>query len=111
MTGKPHNTRIENENVRIRNEFKKLVKSENEINPRRGFITLKIHIDKNGEICNIESYQIDENYFSTVFNDGELLKKINKIAINLDEWKNDTNTKTYYLIRLKINNGSIEEVF
>lgn len=111
MTGKPHNTRIENENIRIRKEFEKLVKSENEITPSRGFITLKIHIDKKGEICNIENYQIDEDYISTEFNDGELIKKINRIAINLDDWKNDTNTKTYYLIRLKVNNGSIEEVF
>ena len=108
---KDHNTKIKDENITIRKVFKYLVEKEQTITPKNGFITLKIHIDKFGNFCNQESFQIDENYQPTIFNNGELIKKVEAISSNLSGWQNDTETKTFYLIRLKIEDGIIKEVF
>lgn len=106
-----HNTKIKGENISIRKSFKKLIEEEQDIVPVNGFITIKLHIDKFGNFCKQESFQIDENYQPTIFNNGELIKKIESITNSLKGWTNDTETKTFYLIRLKIKDGSIKEVF
>lgn len=111
MYGKPHNTRITGENITIRKAFAKIKKQETEIQPKNGFITLKIHIDKYGNFCNQENYQIDEEYQQIEFNNGKLIKKLENISSKLSGWTNDTETKTFYLIRIKIKNGKIEEIF
>lgn len=108
---KNHNTRLKGENITIRKAFKKLIFEEQNITPNNGYITLKIHIDKHGNFCNQKCYQIDENYQPTIFNNGELIRKIEAISSNLSNWKNDTETKTFYLIRLKIEDGIIKEIF
>jgi len=108
---KDHNTKIKGENITLRKAFKKFIEEEKNITPKKGFITLKIHINKFGNFCNQESFQIDENYQPIVFNNGELIKKVEAISRNLSGWHNDTQTKTFYLIRLKIEDGTIKEVF
>lgn len=109
--GKPHNTRIEGENITIRKAFENIKKLETDIEPKDGFITLRLHIDKNGNFCSQENFQINKDYQPTQFNDGKLIQKLEKISSNLKGWKNDTETKTYYLIRFTIKNGRIEEIF
>lgn len=107
----PHNTRISGENISIRKAFQDVVNSETEIEPQNGFITLKLHLDKFGNFCNQESFQIDEDYQQTEFNNGQLIKNLEYISSNLAGWMNDTETKTFYLLRLKIKDGKIEEIF
>lgn len=108
---KYHNTKIKGENISIRKAFEKLIEKEQNIVPNNGFITVKLHLDKFGNFCKQESFQIDENYQPIIFNEGKLIKKIENITGNLTGWTNDTETKTFYLIRLKIKDGSIKEVF
>lgn len=105
------NSRIEGENPTLRKSFKKIQLSETIITPNNGFITLRLNITKTGKLCDIETFQIDENYNSTEFNNGELIKKIEQIAFGLTDWKRDKEYKTYNLIRLKIKDGRIEEIF
>lgn len=109
--GKPHNTRIEGENITIRKAFTGIKKSETDIEPKNGFITLRLHLDKYGNFCNQENFQINTDYEPIEFNNGKLIYKLEKISSNLKGWKNDTETKTYYLIRFTIKDGRIEEVF
>lgn len=111
MFGKPHNTRIEGENITIRKAFAEIRESETQIEPRNGFITLRLNIDKYGNYCNQENFQINTKYQPIQFNNGELIKKLENVSKNLSGWKNDTETKTYYLIRLSIKNGRIAEIF
>ncbi|MHC9089905.1 hypothetical protein ACXIHB_14535 [Tenacibaculum sp. IMCC1] len=105
------NSRIEGENPVLRKAFEKIQLSETEIEPKKGFITLRLNISKTGKICTIETFQIDENYKSTEFNDGKLIKILEEIAYKLTNWKRDKEYKTYNLIRLKIKDGKIEEIF
>lgn len=105
------NSRIEGENITLRNAFRDIQLSETDITPINGFITLRVHISKTGKFCNIETFQIDENYQNTEFNSGKLIEKLENIAIELKDWKRDKDFKTYNLIRLKIKNGKIEEIF
>lgn len=105
------NSRIEGENPILRKAFEKIQLSETKIEPKKGFITLRLNISKTGKICNIETFQIDENYKRTEFNDGKLISTLEEIAYKLTNWKRDKEYKTYNLIRLKIKNGKIEEIF
>jgi hypothetical protein len=105
------NSRIEGESPTLRKAFKKIQLSETEIEPSSGFITLRLNISKTGELCDIETFQIDQNYKSTEFNNGQLIEKLEQIAIGLTDWRRDKDYKTYNLIRLKIKNGRIEEIF
>ncbi len=105
------NSRIEGEGPTLRNAFRDLQLTETNIRPNDGFITLRLNISKNGKLCDIETFEIDQNYEDTKFNGGELIKKLQKIAVGLTNWKRDKDFKTYNLIRLKIKNGQIEEIF
>lgn len=105
------NSRIAGENLTLRNAFEELQLSETNISPSSGFITLRLNISKTGKFCDIETFQIDENYKNTEFNNGELIKELERIAVGLTDWKRDKYYKTYNLIRLKIKNGKIEEIF
>lgn len=105
------NSRVEGEVPTLKKAFNDIQFAETNIEPANGFITLKLNISKSGKLCNLETFQIDENYISTEFNNGELIKELEKIAIELREWKRDKEYKTYNLIRLKIKNGKIEEIF
>ncbi|WP_291865237.1 hypothetical protein [Maribacter sp.] len=111
ISGKMHNTRIKGENITIRKAFEKIKKTETNIEPKNGFITLKLHIDKYGFFCSQKKFQIDTNYEPIQFNNGKLIKKLELVASDLKGWSNDTETKTYYLIRLTIKDGRIEEIF
>ena len=106
-----YKTIIKGENITIRNAFKKLIQNEQNITPKNGFITVKIHTDKNGNLCNLETYQIDKNYQPINFNNDELVTKVKDISSGLTNWIKDTKVKTFYLIRLKIEDGKIKEVF
>jgi hypothetical protein len=105
------NSRIEGENPALRKAFDKIQHSKTEIQPKNGFITLRLNISKKGKLCDVETFQIDENYKSTEFNNGQLIKELEQIAIGLTDWKRDKDYKTYNLIRLKIKDGRIEEIF
>ena len=105
------NSRVKGEVPTLKKAFNDIQISETNIEPANGFITLRLNISKTGKLCNLETFQIDENYDSTEFNNGELIKDLEKIAIELKEWKRDKEFKTYNLIRLKIKNGKIEEIF
>ncbi len=105
------NSRIDGENPTLRKFFQEIQLSETNITPNSGFITLRLNITKTGKFCDIETFQIDENYENTEFNDGELIKKLEEIAVGLTDWKRDKDYKTYNLIRLTIKNGKIEEIF
>lgn len=105
------NSRVDGENPTLRKTFEKVQLSETNITPSNGFITLRLNISKTGKFCDIETFQIDENYNNTEFNNGELIKELEEIAVGLTDWKRDKNYKTYNLIRLKIKNGKIEEIF
>ena len=105
------NSRIEGEGLTLRRAFKEIQLSETNINPSNGFITLRLNISRTGKLCDIETFQIDEEYDNTEFNNGELLKELEEIAMRLTDWKRDKDYKTYNLIRLKIKNGKIEEIF
>lgn len=105
------NSRIEGESPTLRKAFKEIQLTETEIEPKSGFITLRLNISKTGELCDIEIFQIDENYKTTEFNNGQLIKELEKIAIGLTDWKRDKDYKTYNLIRLAIKDGRIEEIF
>lgn len=105
------NSRVAGENPILRRAFKEIQISKTNISPSKGFITLRLNISKTGKFCDIETFQIDENYENIEFNDGELIKELEGIAVGLTEWKRDKDYKTYNLIRLKINNGKIEEIF
>jgi len=105
------NNRIEGENPTLRNAFRDIQLAETNITPSSGFITLRLYITKSGEFCEMETFQIDENYEPTVFNNGSLIKELETIALSLTNWKRDEDFKTYNLIRLKIKNGKIEEIF
>ena len=105
------NSRIEGENPTLRNAFRDIQLAETNIVPSNGFITLRLYITKTGEFCEMETFQIDENYEPTVFNNGTLIKELETIALSLTNWERDKDFKTYNLIRLKIKNGKIEEIF
>ena len=105
------NSRIQGENPTLRKAFEEIQVSETHITPSKGFITLRLNISKTGKLCDIETFQIDENYQNTEFNNGELIKELEKIAIGLTDWERDQDIKTYNLIRIKIKNGIIEETF
>ena len=111
MLGKSHNTRIDGENIAIRKAFSEIKKSQTGIEPKNGFITLRLHIDKYGNYCTQENFQIDTQYQPVKFNNGKLIEQLEIIAANLSGWRNDTETKTYYLIRFTIKDGRIEEIF
>lgn len=105
------NSRIEGEVPTLKKAIQETQLYETEIEPKNGFITLRLNISKTGKLCDIETFQIDENYKGTVFNNGKLITKLEQIAIRLTDWKRDKNYKTYNLIRLKIKDGRIEEIF
>ncbi len=105
------NSKIEGENPTLRSTFKEIQQSETAIKPENGFITLRLNISKTGKLCKIETFQIDQNYMKTEFNNGELIKRLERTAVGLTDWKRDKDYKTYNLIRLKIKNGKIEEIF
>ncbi len=105
------NSRIEGEGPTLRNAFKDIQLTETNINPNNGFITLRLIISKTGKFCGIDTFQIDENYKNTEFNDGELIEKLEKVALGLKKWHRDEDYKTYNLIRIKIKDGKIEEIF
>lgn len=105
------NSRIKGENPTLRNAFKEIQLLETNITPSKGFITLRLNISKTGKLCDIETFQIDENYQNTEFNNGTLIKELEKIASGLKDWERDKEIKTYNLIRIKIKNGIIEEIF
>lgn len=105
------NSRIKGENPALRNAFKEIQLSKTDITPSNGFITLRLNITKTGKFCGIETFQIDENYQNTKFNNGELIKELESIARGLKDWERDKDYKTYNLIRIKIGNGKIEEIF
>lgn len=105
------NSRIEGENPALRKAFEEIQLSKTEIKPNNGFITLRLNISKTGKLCNIETFQIDEGYKNTEFNNGILIKELEEIAIGLIDWKREKEYKTYNLIRLKIKDGRIEEIF
>ncbi len=105
------NSRIEGETITLRKAFREVQKQETDIEPANGFITLRLNISKNGKLCDIDTFQIDENYEDTEFDNGQLITELENIAAGLTEWKRDEDVKTYNLIRFKIKNGKIEEVF
>lgn len=105
------NSRIEGESPTLRKVFKEIQLAETNITPSNGFITLRLNISKTGKFCDIETFQIDENYENTEFNDGELIRELEGIAVGLTDWKRGKDYKTYNLIRVKIKNGRIEEIF
>lgn len=105
------NSRINGEGPTLRKAFKEIKTSENNIEPANGFITLRINISKTGKFCDIETFQIDENYENTEFNNGKLIKELEKIGVGLSNWKRDEDYKTYNLIKFKIKNGKIEEIY
>lgn len=105
------NSRIEGEGPALRKAFEQIQLSTTEIEPKNGFITLRLNISKSGKFCDMDTFQIDENYNSTEFNNGQLVKELKQIAIGLTDWKRDKDYKTYNLIRLKIKDGRIEEFF
>ncbi len=105
------NSRIEGEGPTLRKVFKDVQESKTNISPTNGFITLRLNISKTGKLCDVETFQIDENYRNTEFNNGELIKDLERIALGLTNWKRDKDFKTYNLIRFKIKDGKIEEIF
>ncbi len=105
------NSGIKGENPTLRKAFKEIQLTETNIQPSNGSITLKLYINKTGEFCEMETFQIDEDYQPTVFNNGNLIKELKTIALNLTDWERDKDFKTYNLIKLKIKNGKIEEIF
>lgn len=105
------NSRIEGGSPALRAVFKEIKLSKTDIEPKNGFITLRLNISKSGKLCDIETFQIDENYRSTEFNNGKLINELEHIAVELKGWKRDKEYKTYNLIRLKIKDGRIEEIF
>lgn len=105
------NSRIKGENPTLRKAFEQIQLTKTEIEPKNGFITLRLNISKTGKLCDIETFQIDENNQNTEFNNGSLIKELEKIATGLTDWERDIDVKTYNLIRLKIKNGKIEEIF
>lgn len=105
------NSRIEGEVPTLEKAFKDIQLAKTNIEPANGFITLRLNISKTGKLCNLETFQIDEDYDKTEFNGGELIIELEKIAMELKNWKRDKEYKTYNLIRLKIKNGKIEEIF
>ena len=105
------NSRVEGEVPTLKKAFKDIQLTATNIEPANGFITLRLNISKTGKLCTLETFQIDENYKKTEFNNGELIKELEKIAIGLKEWKRDKEYKTYNLIRIKIKNRKIEEIF
>ncbi|WP_090299546.1 hypothetical protein [Flagellimonas zhangzhouensis] len=105
------NSRIAGEVPTLKKTFGKIQQSETEIEPKNGFITMRLNISKTSKLCDIQTFQIDKNYKKTEFNNGQLALELEKIALGLNDWKKDKNYKTYNLIRLKIQNGKIEEIF
>ena len=105
------NSRIKGENITLRKAFRNIQQEKTNIEPANGFITLQLHIAKTGEFCKMKTFQIDHNYKNTEFNNGTLIKELETIALELKEWKRDKDYKTYNLIRIKIKNGKIEEIF
>ncbi|WP_281540965.1 hypothetical protein [Maribacter aestuarii] len=105
------NSRFKGESPTLRKVFKEIQLAETNITPSNGFITLRLNISKTGKFCAIETFQIDENYESTEFNNGKLAKGLEEIAVGLTDWKREKDYRTYNPIRLKIKNGKIEEIF
>lgn len=105
------NSRVDGEVPTLKKMFKEIHIGETNIKPANGFITLRLYISKTGELCGIRTFQIDENYNTTEFNNGKLVKQLEQIAAKLTNWKRDKDYKTYNLIRFKIKEGKIEEIF
>lgn len=104
-------SRIVGESPTLRLAFAKIKQTENAIEPKNGFITLRLNVSKTGDVCSCKTFQIDENYKKTTFNNGKLVNKLEKIALGLTDWFRDKEYLTYNLIRLKIKDGKIEEIF
>ncbi|MBT2163597.1 hypothetical protein [Zobellia barbeyronii] len=99
------------ENIPLRIAFQEIKMSESDITPRNGFITIRRLLSKNGQFSEIKSFQIDEDYNNIEFNNGELLKKLESITLGLKGWKRDRDYENFSLIRIKIKDGKIEEIF
>lgn len=105
------NSRIKGESITFRKAFKKIQNDDTNISPNNGFITLRLHISKTGKFCKIQTFEIDKNYDPTKFNNGDLVDKLKEVALSLTDWERDKNKKTFNLIRFKIKNGKIEDIF
>ena len=99
------------ENIPLRIAFQEIKMSESDITPKNGFITIRRLLSENGEFSEMKSFQIDENYNNTEFNNGTLIKKLERITLGLKKWKRDRDYENFSLIRIKIKNGKIEEIF
>lgn len=104
------NSKVEGELPRIRQVYSSFLESKKSISPKNGFITLQIHVSSEGEICDIISFEIDQNYDPTTFNEGTLSEDLIK-EIRHFTWIRKKPFKTYNLIRFKIENGKIIEIF
>lgn len=102
---------IEGGSKKIREIFSEIQRTENKINPQNGFITLKIHINSEGELCNVESFQINQDYKAIVFNDNDLINRLEKKAREILIWQNKLKVQSFYLIRFKMIEGRIDEIF
>lgn len=105
------NSRIEGENVTIRKAYSEIQHQEHNISPKNGFITIRLNISSTGELCSIDTFQIDQDYKPITFNHGELIKRLVATAKGLSGWTRDKPYKTYNLIRFKIKNGAITQIF
>lgn len=102
---------LEGGSKEIRKIFSEIQKSGSDIIPPNGFITLKVHINPNGEICSIESFQIDQDYEPISFNNDVLVNGLEKKVKQIDGWLNKLRIKSFFLIRFKIKDGRISEIF
>tara|TARA_R110002051_G_scaffold127199_1_gene200833 strand:- start:780 stop:1160 length:381 start_codon:yes stop_codon:yes gene_type:complete len=102
---------LQGENIPLRKAFREIKMSESDITPPNGFITIRRLLSDNGQFSQLKSFQIDENYNKTEFNNGVLLEKLERITIGLKDWKRDRDYENFSLIRIKIKNGKIEEIF
>ncbi|MBT8186324.1 MAG: hypothetical protein KJO73_01405 [Croceitalea sp.] len=105
------NSHIEGEKPALRKAFAALQATKTGITPANGFITLRLNISKTGQLCDMETFEIDTHYKSTAFNNGELIQELEQIALGLTNWQRDKAYKTYNLIKFKIKDGRIEEIF
>lgn len=102
---------LSGENIPLRKAFNEIRMYESDINPKNGFITIRRLLSETGDFSKLESFQLDEHYNATQFNNGALIKKLEYIALGLKDWKRDRDYTNFSLIRIKIKNGKIEEVF
>ncbi len=94
----------------VRDLFYERVTKVANISPSNGWITLRFLVNCEDRVGRIRSFGIDQEYNVATI-DTELKQQLHTIAKSLEDWSRKAPFDSYYMVRFKIVNGKIQEIF